>query len=378
MHNPPRILIVDDNETNRDILRTRLQPHGYDLLEACDGEEALASARQHLPDLILLDVMMPKIDGVEVCRRLKADADLPFIAVILVTAKADSKDVVGGLEAGADEYLTKPVDQAALVARVKSMLRMKELTDKVTAQAADLAGWNRTLEERVEQQLAQIGRMDRLRRFLSPQIAELILSSGDDRVLDSHRREVTVVFCDLRGFTSFAETSEPEEIMNTLREYHAAVGAIIHKFQGTIERFAGDGLMAMLNDPVPIPEPCAQAVRMAAEMRAAVGTLSTKWRKHGFELGFGVGIAHGYATLGRIGFEGRFDYAAIGSVTNLAARLCAEAKDGQILIDNKVCAAVEDIAELEPLEALMLKGFTRPIRASNVRAVSAQPNAPNG
>jgi adenylate cyclase len=371
MHNPPRILIVDDNETNRDILRTRLQPQGYDLLEACDGEEALAAARAHLPDLILLDVMMPKIDGIEVCRQLKADAGLPFIAIILVTAKADSKDVVGGLEAGADEYLTKPVDQAALVARVKSMLRMKELTDKVSAQAADLATWNHTLEERVEQQLTQIGRMERLRRFLSPQVAELILSSGDDRVLESHRREVTVVFCDLRGFTSFSETAEPEEIMNTLREYHTAVGAIIHKFEGTIERFAGDGLMVMLNDPVPIPEPCARGVRMAAEMRDAVGNLSTKWRKHGFELGFGVGIAHGYATLGRIGFEGRFDYAAIGSVTNLAARLCAEAKDGQILIDNKVCVAVEGVAELEPLEALTLKGFTRPIRASNVRAVTA-------
>jgi class 3 adenylate cyclase len=370
MHNPPRILIVDDNEINRDILRTRLGPHGYDLLEACDGEEALASARQHLPDLILLDVMMPKLDGFEVCRRLKADAALPFIAIILVTAKADSKDIVAGLDAGADEYLTKPIDQAALVARVKSMLRMKELTDSVSAQAADLASWNRTLEERVAQQLAQIGRMDRLKRFLSPQVAELILSSGDDRVLESHRREVTVVFCDLRGFTAFAETSEPEEIMNTLRDYHAAVGAIIHKFEGTIERFAGDGLMAMLNDPVPIPEPCAQAVRMAAEMRAAVGGLSDKWRKHGFNLGFGVGIAHGYATLGRIGFEGRFDYAAIGTVTNLAARLCAEAKDGQILIDGKVQVAVEAIAELEPLEELTLKGFHRPIRASNVRAIS--------
>ena len=172
-------------------------------LQAGDGEEALAVAREKLPDLILLDVMMPKLDGIEVCRRLKADTDLPFMAIILVTAKADTKDVVFGLEAGADEYLTKPVDQAALVARVKSMLRMKELTDQVRAQAADLAGWNRTLEERVTQQLAQIERMDRLKRFLSPQVAELILSSGDDRVLDSHRREVTVVFCDLRGFTSF-------------------------------------------------------------------------------------------------------------------------------------------------------------------------------
>jgi adenylate cyclase len=371
MHSPPRILIVDDNETNRDILVMRLGPQGYELLQACDGEEALAVAREKRPDLILLDVMMPKLDGFEVCRRLKADADLPFMAIILVTAKADTKDVVFGLDAGADEYLTKPVDQAALVARVKSMLRMKELTDRVTAQAADLAGWNRTLEERVNQQLAQIGRMDRLRRFLSPQVAELILSSGDDRMLDSHRREVTVVFCDLRGFTSFSETAEPEEIMSTLREYHAAVGAIIHKFEATIEHFAGDGLMAMLNDPVPCDDPCGQAVRMAHEMRAAVSDLSAKWRKHGFELGFGVGIAHGYATLGRIGFEGRFDYAAIGSVTNLAARLCAEAKDGQILIDGKVGVAVEAIAELEPLDALTLKGFHRPVRASNVRAVSA-------
>ena len=371
MHNPPRILIVDDNETNRDILRTRLRPQGYELMEAGDGEEALSAARQHHPDLILLDVMMPKIDGIEVCRRLKADADLPFMPIILVTAKADTKDVVAGLDAGADEYLTKPVDQGALVARVKSMLRIKQLTDQVREQAADLAKWNRTLEDRVAQQLKQIERMDRLKRFLSPQVAELLLSSGDDRALESHRSQVTVVFCDLRGFTAFAETAEPEEVMGILREYHAGVGAIIHKFQGTIERFAGDGLMVMLNDPVPCPDPCGQAVRMAAEMRAAVGDLTSKWRKHGFDLGFGVGIAHGYATLGRIGFEGRFDYAAIGSVTNLAARLCAEAKDGQILIDGKVQAAVEAIAHLEPLEALTLKGFHRPIKASNVRAISA-------
>jgi adenylate cyclase len=371
MHNPPRILIVDDNETNRDILRTRLSPHGYELTEAADGEEALAAAREQHPDLILLDVMMPKIDGIEVCRRLKADADLPFMPIVLVTAKADSKDVVAGLEAGADEYLTKPLDQAALVARVKSMLRMKALTDQVRAQAADLAGWNRTLETRVAEQLTHIERMDRLKRFLSPQVAELILTSGDDRVLESHRRQVTVVFCDLRGFTAFAETAEPEEVMGTLREYHAGVGVIIHKFQGTIERFAGDGLMVMLNDPVPIDDPCGQAVRMAADMRAAVGELTVKWRKHGFNLGFGMGIAHGYATLGRIGFEGRFDYAAIGSVTNLAARLCAEAKDGQILIDGKVQAAVEAIADLEPLEDLSLKGFHRQVKAFNVRAISA-------
>jgi adenylate cyclase len=369
MNSPPRILVVDDNETNRDILCTRLGMQGFDLVQAADGEEALAMVRERHPDLILLDVMMPKMDGFEVCRRLKADANLPYIAIILVTARADTKDIVAGLEAGADEYLTKPVDQTALVARVKSMLRIKELTDQVRAQAADLAVWNSTLEQRVTQQLSEIERMSRLKRFLSPQVAELILSSGDDRVLDSHRRDVTVMFCDLRGFTAFAESAEPEEVMSLLREYHACAGTLIHKFQGTLERFAGDGLMVMFNDPIPCTDPCAQAVRMAVEMRASVGALTTAWRKYGFDLGFGVGIAHGYATLGRIGFEGRFDYAAIGSVTNLAARLCSEAANGQILIDGKVRAAVEGIALVEPMGEVALKGFQRPTQIYNVSSL---------
>ena len=314
--------------------------------------------------------MMPKVDGIEACRQLKADADLPFTPIILVTAKADSKDVVAGLEAGADEYLTKPVDQAALAARVKSMLRIKELNDEVRAQAADLASWNRTLEERVAQQLAQIERMDRLKRFLPPQVAELDPFFGRRARSRQPPPRRLVVFCDLRGFTAFSETAEPEEVMAMLREYHAALGAIIHKFEGTLEHFTGDGLMAFFNDPLPCADPCLQAVRMAAEMRAAVGELTAKWRKHGYELGFGIGIAHGYATLGRIGFEGRFDYAAIGAVPNLAARLCDEAKDGQILIDGKVKVAVEAAAQLEPLEELRLKGFHRPIKAFNVRTVS--------
>ena len=224
MHSPPRLLIVDDNETNRDILATRLGTQGYELSQAADGEEALVAAKEQLPDLILLDVMMPKLDGVEVCRRLKNDASLPFMPIILVTAKTDTKDVVAGLEAGADEYLTKPIDQLALVARVKSVLRLKQLHDQVRAQAADLAVWNRTLEQRVAQQLSEIERISRLKRFLSPAVAELILSSGDDKVLESHRRAVTVVFCDLRGFTPFAETAEPEEVMAVLREYHASLG----------------------------------------------------------------------------------------------------------------------------------------------------------
>ena len=373
MHSPPRILIVDDIEVNRDILVTRLSTHGYDLSQASDGEEALEVAKAQLPDLILLDVMMPKLDGFEVCRRLKSDPTLPFMPIILVTAKADSKDIVTGLEAGADEYLTKPIDQLALVARVKSVLRLKELHDKVSAQAADLAVWNRTLEERVEQQLGEIERVSRLKRFLAPQVADLILASGKDVVLESHRRAITVLFCDLRGFTAFAETAEPEEVMKVLREYHAGLGTLIHKYEGTVERFVGDGVMILFNDPLPCPDPSERAVRLAIEMRDRIGELSVGWRKYGHALGFGVGVAHGYATLGRIGFEGRFDYSAIGTVVNLAARLCDKAKDGQILIDSKVQAAVESLIGTEPADELELKGFHRPVRAFNVCAALVAP-----
>ena len=371
MHDPPRILIVDDNEANRDILSARLQAHGYDLLQAADGEEALAAAADHHPDLILLDVMMPKLDGIEVCRRLKNDPALPFMPIILVTAKADTRDVVSGLEAGADEYLTKPIDQMALVARIKSVLRLKGLHDEVRAQAAELADWNRMLERRVADQLAEIERISRLKRFLSPQIADLVVSSGDEGVLKSHRRAVTVVFCDLRGFTAFAESSEPEEVMTVLGEYHQGLGELIHKYEATLERFTGDGLNIVFNDPLPCSDPSGRAVRMAVEMRDRIGLLSAKWRKLGHELGFGIGIAHGHATLGRIGFEGRFDYSAIGTVVNLAARLCGEAADGQILVESKVRVAVENMADVEPAGELALKGFKRPIAAFNVRRLMA-------
>jgi adenylate cyclase len=366
---PPLILIADDNEANRDILARRLEAHGYQLVMANDGEDALACARDKLPDLILLDIMMPKMDGLEVCRQLKGDKTLPFIPVILVTARADTKDIVAGLEVGGDEYLTKPVDQAALVARVRSILRIKELHDTVQAQAKQLAQWNQTLEQRVADQLAEIARMDRLTRFLSPQIAKLVLSSGSESVLESHRREITVVFCDLRGFTAFSETAEPEEVIQVLREYHATLGKLIHQYEATLERFAGDAIMVWFNDPLPCPDPSERAVRMAVDMRASVAELATKWRKHGHELGFGVGIAQGYATLGRIGFEGRFDYAAIGTVVNLAARLCGEAVNGQILIERKVHAAIEALATTEPVGEFVLKGLHRPVATFNVRAV---------
>jgi adenylate cyclase len=366
MRNPARVLIVDDNETNRDILMTRLGKHGYELIQAADGEEALASAAQHLPDLILLDVEMPKLDGFEVCRRIKNDPALPFMPIILVTARAASQDVVTGLDAGADEYLTKPLDQQALVARVRSMLRIKALHDQVQTQAADLANWNHTLEQRVNGQIAEINRMDRLKSFLSPQIAKLVLSGGDEKMLESHRRDITVVFCDLRGFTAFAESAEPEDIITVLQEYYRCLGESIDRFEGTLQHFAGDGLLIFFNDPILCPDPSPRAVRMAVEMRSNVTALAEKWRRFGHQLGFGVGIAAGHATLGNVGYEGRFHYSATGTVVNLGSRLCAEAANGQILIDGKVQVAVESIVRTEPLGELDLKGFHRAVRAFNV------------
>ena len=360
MHDPPRILVVDDNESNLDIAKMRLESQGYEVVTAEDGEAALACVREANPDLVLLDIMMPKLDGIEVTRRLKKDPALPFIPIILVTAKADAKDVVAGLDAGGDDYLTKPFDHASLVARVRSMLRIKALHDTVEAQRAELKTLNAGLEERVAAQITEIQRMNRLRRFLAPQLAEMIVSSGDDRIFENHRREIVVLFCDMRGFTAFSETAEPEEVMAVLREYHDALGPLVHRHEGTLMRFIGDGLMVFFNDPIPCPDPAARAVRLAAEMREAVAGLGAEWRRRGHELGFGVGIAQGYATLGQIGFEGHVDYTAIGTVTNLAARLCGAARDGQILVSQRVAAAVDALASLEAIGEVPLKGLSRP------------------
>ncbi len=373
MRTPPRILVVDDNPENLDIFQARLASHGYEISTARDGEEALAVAREKQPDLILLDIMMPRVDGIEVCRRLKADPTLPFMPIIMVTARADSKDIVAGLEAGGDDYLTKPVDQAALVARVKSMLRIKALHDtaqeqsaQLAAQAVELSEWGRRLEQRVQEQVAQLERLGRLKRFFSPQLAELIVAGDAEDPLKSHRREVTVVFLDLRGFTAFAETAEPEEVMGVLREYHAEMGRLILAHEGTLERFTGDGMMIFFNDPVLILNPGERAVRMALAMRDRVEELIGRWRKLGYDLACGIGIAQGYATIGAIGFEGRWDYGAIGTVTNLAARLCGEAEPGQILVPRRFLGTVEELVEAEPVGDLSLKGFHRPIPAYNI------------
>jgi adenylate cyclase len=309
--------VVDDDPTNVEVLRVRLSAQGYEVVTAVDGEEALQRARELEPDLALLDVMMPKLDGISVLKELKADITLHFIPIILVTAKADIRDIVNGLEAGGDDYISKPFEQAALVARVRSLLRIKELHDTVRLQAAQLkqqtdqlSSWNRLLEERVAEQLAQIERIGRLQQFLAPQVAQMIASSdAPESPLESHRREVTALFCDLRGFTAFTEASEPEEVMAFLREYHESLGELIFRYEGTLERFLADGIMIIFNDPIPCPDHTERAVRL---MRKKVEGLARDWARKGHAFGFGIGIASGYATIGQVGFEHRREYSANG------------------------------------------------------------------
>jgi len=265
--------------------------------------------------------------------------------------------------------LTKPIDQSALVARVRSMLRIKELHDQVQAQAKDLASWNQTLEQRVNEQVSELDRMNKLKSFLSPQIAKLVVT--DEKMLESHRRDITAVFCDLRGFTAFAEHAEPEDIITVLQEYYRCLGESIDRFEGTLQYFAGDGLLIIFNDPIPCSDPAVRAVRMAVEMRSHVAALADNWRRFGHELGFGIGIASGHATLGNVGYKGRFHYSATGTVVNIGSRLCAHANDRQILVDGRVQVAVEKVADLEALGEVDLKGLHRPIRAFNVRALTA-------
>ena len=366
MRDQPLILIVDDNQDNRDILAARLASCDYATAVAIDGEEAIGQVAALAPDLILLDVLMPRVDGLEVCRRLRADPALPFIPIVLVTAKSAVPDVVAGLEAGADDYLTKPVEHAALVARVRSMLRIKALHDEVEAQRAELSEWNQKLQQRVTDQVAEIERVSRLRRFLSPEVAKLIVSQGKEDLLQSHRAEVTILFADLRGFTAFAEQSEPSTLMAALAAYHKLAGPLVNKHEGTVERFMGDGIMILFNDPLPCDDPTARAVRLAIELRAGFPKALAEFQTSDMALGLGMGIAHGVATMGQIGFEGRLEYSAIGSPANLAARLCSEALDGQILVSDKVARSICGIAQTSEVGQMNLKGFAQPVIVHDV------------
>ncbi len=336
----PKILAVDDTPVNLKVLDAMLTPRGYDVVTAGSGAEALEKVKTERPDLVLSDIVMPGMNGYELCKRLREDEATRFLPIVMITASTD-QERAQALEAGADDFMTKPPNQVELLTRVKSLIRIKQYHDTIERQRAEL------------------------RRFLSPQIADLVTSPEGEALLNGHRREITVVFCDLRGFTAFSETAEPEEAMAVVRAYHGALGPLIVEHCGTLEHFEGDGLMVFFNDPVPLDAPALQAVKLALAIRERMTGLTAQWRKRGYDLGAGSGIATGYATMGRIGFEGRYDYGAIGQVTNLGARLCSEAKDGQILLSQRTFAAVEEYVEVEPLE-VTVKGYSRPQAAYNI------------
>jgi len=361
-----KVLVVDDTPANVKLLADLLKVKGYQVSTAANGEEGLAKVAADHPDIVLLDIMMPGMSGYDVCRTIRANAGTALLPVVLVTSLDPNQERVKGMEAGADDFLQKPINQQELFARVKSLLRVKSLQDEVKQQAEKLAEWNAMLEARVKEQVDQLERLGRLKNFFSPQLGEAILAGGGEDLLKTHRREVNVVFLDLRKFTAFIDNAEPEEVMELLREYHAAMGRLVLAHGGTLERFAGDGMMIFFNDPVPMEKPAEEAVKMALEMQQAFLPIGEKWAKRGYELGLGIGIAQGYATCGAIGFEGRWDYAAIGNATNLAARLCAEAAGGEVLIDRKTMAAVDGAFQFTQAGPYDLKGYSQPVPAYRV------------
>jgi adenylate cyclase len=356
-----KILVVDDTPLNVKMLVDILTYKGFSVVTATGGKECLVKVAQEQPDLVLLDVMMPDMTGYDVCRAIRADAATALLPVVMVTALDPAQERAKGLDAGADDFLAKPINQPELMARVKSLLRIKTYQD----QLADL---NRNLESRVQAQLAHIERLGQISQFFPKKLAEAIAAGNAAEVLKPHRRDITAMFLDLRGFTTFAETSEPEELMAVLAEYHAEVGKGLLKYEGTLEHFAGDGIFIFFNDPVKQDNPTERAIRMALELRDQVTQLMQGWSKRGFDLGFGVGISHGYATIGAAGYEGRWGYCANGSVCNLAARLCSHAQSGQILIPQRVVAIEEEKLKSESLGEVTFKGFTRPTAIYNVLA----------
>jgi adenylate cyclase len=356
-----RILVVDDVPENVRLLDAILVSHGYDVFLADGGRAALELAESARPDLVLLDVMMPPPDGYAVCRQLREREATAMLPVIMLTA-SDGPEKTEAIAAGADDFITKPFDRDELLTRIRSLLRIKRYHDTINE-------LNRTLEQRVQTQVEELERMRRLQRFLSPQLADAIVSSGNESILSSHRREVAMFFADLRGWTTFVDAAEPEELMRVLGEFHDTIGRLVRHFDATVGFIEGDGVQLFFNDPIEIPDAAIRAVRLGSALRREMAALTPRWRKRGYDLDFGVGIALGYATCGEVGFEGRSDYAAIGAVTNLASRLADEATGGQILIEQRLYAEVEEDVEVAPVGEVSLKGFRKPVAAFNVLAV---------
>jgi class 3 adenylate cyclase/CheY-like chemotaxis protein/DNA-binding SARP family transcriptional activator len=373
---PATILVVDDTPQNVKLLADLLSAKGYAVVTASNGAEGLAKVRSVKPDLVLLDVVMPGMSGYEVCKHIRADSTTGVLPVVMVTALDPTEERIKGLEAGADEFLTKPINQPELLARVRSLLRIKSLYDTVQTQAIELADLNEGLEQRVREQIGQLQRLAQLKRFFPPQLAERIVGGELDDPLATHRREVTVAFLDLGGFNAFADISEPEEVMALLRSYHREMGASIESYGGTLEQLSGNAMMVVFNDPVIVEDPAARAVAMAMDMQRRFAQLMGDWRKRGYEIALSIGIAHGYATIGAIGYEARVGYGVIGRVTNLAARLCAQAQPGQVLVSASVLALVEDEVEAQEVPQVDFQGFVHPVAAFGILGLKPPARTP--
>src|SRR5512145_103833 len=353
-----RILVVDDQRTNAEMIAGLLRNLGYEIDIAQDGDEALRLVEAKAPDLIVSDILMPGIDGYELCRRLRASSATALLPVILVTS-AEQTERIKGVEAGADDFLTRPVNWPELFGRVRRLLQVKGLQDEIK-------NLNAKLEHRVRDQVAQLERLSRMKRFFSRAVAEAIVAGGEE-LLEPHRREITAVFLDLRGFTSFTDRADPDEVLELLRAYHATLGRTVDEFGGTLEHFAGDGVMIFFNDPIEVDNPAERAVRMALALQRAFNPIADAWAKLGHDVGLGIGIAQGDTTLGVIGFEQRWEYAAIGNVPNLAARLCGSAHAGEIILDLQTEQDIVHIAETEFVGALSLRGFQQPVPAFRLK-----------
>jgi adenylate cyclase len=369
------VLVVDDVPENVRLLEALLGPRGYEVITATDGRAALELAESAKPDLMLLDIVMPGTDGYQVCRTLRERDETAVLPIIMLTA-SDGPEKTRAIEAGADDFIAKPFDRHELLTRVDSLLRIKRYHDTMKAQAAELRELNRTLEERVQTQLQELERLQRLRRFLSPQLAEAIVAFGDESILRTHRRQVAMLFADLRGWTGFVDAAEPEELIRVLGEFHGVIGRLVKRFDATVGFIQGDGVQLFFNDPIEVPDAALRSVRLACALRDEMAELTPRWRKLGYDLDVGAGLALGYATCGEVGFEARSDYAALGTVTNLASRLADEAAAGQILIAQRLYAEVEDAVEVESIGEFALKGFQRPVAAFNVVGIREPVTAP--
>jgi adenylate cyclase len=368
-----RILVVDDQLHNRTLLCDLVSLDGHTAVAVESGDQALSLLGEQSFDLVLLDVLMPGKDGFTVLHEIRANDAWSHLPVVLCTSLEPEQERVRGLEAGADDFLQKPINRAELSARVKSLLRVKHLFDQAERQRDELRLWSIELERRVAEKVTEVEQLSRLKRFFSMPVARKILDGRAEDPMTSHRRDVAVVFVDLRGFTAFSDASAPEDVMRILREFHTAVGQYIDESGGTIERFTGDGVMVFFNDPEPMDNPCRAALTFSQSVRDACAILSTRWAAEGFSLDAGIGVAYGFATLGAIGYSGRIDYGAIGSVTNMAARLCAEAGHGEVLVQQRVLTLAGVGFKALPSVALLLRGFREPVHAAKLISTTTLP-----